>query len=63
MGLKHKAKKGTTITANGVQVTVLRGSPLLDITAPRQISIVLGNEVLTKRRRHANNVRRLKHRS
>ena len=39
MGLKHKAKKGTTITANGVTVAVLRGSPLLEITAPTEVRI------------------------
>jgi hypothetical protein len=64
MGLKHEAKKGTTITANGVKVTVLRGSPLLEVTAPAEIAIALGKEqVLTKRRRPAYNARRLKHRS
>ena len=61
MGLKHKAKKGTTITANGVTVAVLRGSPLLDITAPAEISIALNEDVLTNRYKRSNNGRRLKH--
>lgn len=39
MGLKHKAKKGTVIEANGVRITVLRGSPQLEITAPPEIPI------------------------
>ena len=36
MGLKHEAKKGTVIDVNGVKITVLRGSPRLEITAPAQ---------------------------
>jgi hypothetical protein len=44
MGLKHKAKKGTVIEANGVTVKVLRGSPQLEITAPRESSIRIGRE-------------------
>lgn len=32
MGMKHEAKKGTIIQANGVKVTVLRGNPHLEIT-------------------------------
>lgn len=39
MGLKHRAKKGTVIEANGVRVTVLRGSPELEIMAPRNVGI------------------------
>ena len=42
MGLKHKAKKGTVIKVNGVTITVLRGSPRLEITAPPGIDIVTG---------------------
>jgi hypothetical protein len=61
MGLKHEAKKGTTIVANGVRVTVLRGSPLLDITAPAEIDIAQdGRSVLTKPRAKSNNEPRLK---
>jgi hypothetical protein len=61
MGLKHEAKKGTTIVANGVRVTVLRGSPLLDITAPAEINIAHdGQSVLTKPRAKSNNDRRSK---
>lgn len=35
MGMKHEAKKGTVIQIDGasmVQLTVLRGNPLLEIT-------------------------------
>ena len=32
MGLKHEAKKGTVIEANGVRIVVLRGNPQLEIT-------------------------------
>jgi hypothetical protein len=39
MGLKHEAKKGTVIEVNGVKITVLRGSPQLEITAPPEIPI------------------------
>ena len=39
MGLKHEAKKGDTIEANGVTIKVLRGSPRLEITAPLGIPI------------------------
>jgi hypothetical protein len=39
MGLKHKAKKGTVIEANGVTITVLQGSPKLEISAPPQVTI------------------------
>lgn len=39
MGLKHKAKKGTVIEVNGVTITVLRGSPRLEITAPPEVPI------------------------
>lgn len=39
MGLKHEAKKGTVIEVNGVKITVLRGSPTLEITAPPQFPI------------------------
>jgi hypothetical protein len=61
MGLKHEAKKGTTIVANGVRVTVLRGSPLLDITAPAEINIAHdGRSVLTKPHAKPNNDRRSK---
>jgi len=42
MGLKHKAKKGTVIEANGVKVTVLRGSPELEITAPENVAVSIG---------------------
>ena len=39
MGLKHEAKKGTVIEVNGVTIKVLRGSPHLEITAPREAKI------------------------
>jgi len=39
MGLKHEAEKGTVIEANGVTITVLRGSPRLEITAPPEVAI------------------------
>jgi hypothetical protein len=39
MGIRHEAKKGTTIIANGVRIIVLRGSPLLEITAPAEVLI------------------------
>lgn len=39
MGLKHEAKKGTVIEANGVTITVLRGSSRLEITAPPDVVI------------------------
>lgn len=39
MGLKHKAKKGTVIEANGVTITVLQGSPQLEISAPPEVRI------------------------
>jgi len=42
MGLRHEAKKGTVIEANGVKVKVLRGSPLLEITAAPEIAITTG---------------------
>lgn len=41
MGLKHEAKPGTVIEANGVKIVVLRGSPRLDITAPVGAEIVV----------------------
>jgi hypothetical protein len=44
MGLKHQAKKSTVIEVNGVTVRVLRGSPQLEITAPRESSIRIGKE-------------------
>ena len=63
MGLKHEASKGTTIEAGTVKVTVLRGSPQLDITAPRDTVITIGRDAtLTKRAKRPNNGRRLKHR-
>ena len=43
MGLKHEAKKGTVIEVNGVKIVVLRGSPLLEVTAPPGISIKTGS--------------------
>src|SRR5687767_14524634 len=42
MGLKHEAKPGTTITANGIKVIVLRGSPLLEVTADPDVAITTG---------------------
>lgn len=64
MGLKHEAKQGTTIEVNGVKVTVLRGSPQLDITAPRELVIRIGRDnSLTKSLERPNNTRKLKHRS
>lgn len=41
MGLKHKAKKGTVIEANGVKVTVLAGSPKLEVSAPENVGITI----------------------
>ncbi len=43
MGLKHEAKKGTVIEANGVKIVVLRGSPLLEITAPPNVGIKMSS--------------------
>jgi hypothetical protein len=64
MGLKHEAKKGTIIEANGVTVRVLRGSPHLEITAPPSVTIKLGEEkTLPKPRRKPHNTRRLINRS
>lgn len=54
MGLRHKATRGTTIEANGVKVTVLRGSPQLEISAPSDTPITIGHaqiEPQTVRRR------------
>ena len=45
MGLKHKAKKGTVIEANGVRITVLRGSPQLEITAPPGVTVITRHSV------------------
>ena len=64
MGLKHEAKQGTTIEVNGVKVTVLRGSPQLDITAPRDFVIRIGRDnSLTKPLERSNNTRKLKNRT
>lgn len=61
MGLKHEAKKGTVIEANGVTVTVLRGASQLEITAPREVVITIGrNHALTRTLRVSNNARRSK---
>jgi len=61
MGLKHIAKKGTVIEANGVKVIVLRGAPQLEITAPRDVVITIGrNQTLTKKRMTSNNAPRSK---
>jgi hypothetical protein len=62
MGLRHKAKTGTTIAANGVKITVLRGSPLLDIAAPAEIAITIGKDQVSEPRQVAINLRRLKDR-
>lgn len=64
MGLKHEAKRGTTIEVNGVKVTVLRGSPQLDITAPREAAITIRQDNnLTQQVDTSNNARRLKYRT
>ena len=64
MGLKHEAKQGTTIEVNGIKVTVLRGSPQLDITAPRDVAIRITNQnSLTKTAERPNNTHKLKQRS
>jgi len=47
MGLKHRAKKGTVIEVNGVTITVLRGSPRLEITAPPGVAITTSQRVRT----------------
>jgi hypothetical protein len=61
MGLKHNAKKGTVIEANGVTVTVLRGTPQLEVTAPRDVVITIGrNRSLTTKAQSSNNARRSK---
>ena len=61
MGLKHEAKPGTTIHANGVTVTVLRGRPQLEITAPRDVPITIGRkQTLTTNTEPSNNARRSK---
>jgi hypothetical protein len=39
MGMRHEAKKGTIIQANGVTIIVLRGSPCLEISAPHDVAI------------------------
>lgn len=41
MGMKHEAKKGTVIEANGVKMTVLRGCPLVEVTADPKIVIII----------------------
>ena len=51
MGLKHEAKKGTIIEANGVRITVLRGSPRLEITAPPEVTIKMAHVKVNPRRR------------
>ena len=59
MGLKHQARPGTTIQANGVLVTVLRGRPQLEITAPRETTITISRkQTLTKNPEPSNNARR-----
>jgi len=61
VGLKHQARPGTTIQANGVLVTVLRGRPQLEVTAPRDVVITIGrNQTLTKKPKASNNARRSK---
>ena len=50
MGLKHEAKKGTVIEANGVTITVLRGSPQLEITSPPGIAINIGSVEVAEHR-------------
>jgi len=44
MGMLHKAKKGTIIEANGVRISVIRGSPLLEISAPTEVPIRMRHE-------------------
>ena len=59
MGLKHQARPGTTIQANGVHVTVLRGRPHLEVTAPREVVITISRKRrLTKNTEPSNNARR-----
>jgi hypothetical protein len=59
MGLKHQARPGTTIRANGVLVTVLRGRPHLEVTAPREVVITIDRKrSLTKKAQPPNNGRR-----
>jgi hypothetical protein len=61
MGLKHQARPGTTIQANGVLVTVLRGRPQLEVTAPREVVITIGRKrILTKNTEPSNNEHRSK---
>jgi len=61
MGLKHQARPGTTIQANGVLVTVLRGRPQLEVTAPREVVITIGRkQTLTTKTEPSNNARRSK---
>ncbi len=54
MGLKHEAKKGTVIEVNGVTITVLRGSPRLEITAPRDVAIKTSRARVGKAKRSRN---------
>jgi hypothetical protein len=61
MGLKHEARPGTTIQANGVLVTVLRGRPHLEVTAPREVVITISRQRdLTTNTQASNNGRRSK---
>jgi hypothetical protein len=51
VGLKHKAKKGTVIEANGVTVVVLQGTPRLEITAPPNVPIKTSRVAVSPPRR------------
>ena len=53
MGMMYKAKKGTVIEANGVRITVLRGSPRLEITAPPEVVILTGRVEVKRSRETA----------
>ena len=61
MGLKHQARPGTTIEANGVVVTVLRGRPHLEVSAPHEVVITIDRKrLLTASVGASNNARRSK---